>query len=88
MSRARKLRRVVRWARYVNRYAHIPHVAIGGQGATRAVWSGLFGATWGRVRRQAKHRYRTQPLRDSAQRLETDSPRNSAPGHQEGDTKQ
>lgn len=38
-------------ARYVNRYAHIPYVIIGGWGAVRA----MHGTAYGRVRAQQKH---------------------------------
>lgn len=38
-------------ARYVNRYAHIPYVIIGGWGAVRA----MHGTAYRRVRAQQKH---------------------------------
>lgn len=55
MSRARKVRRSVRWARYVNRYAHIPLIVVGGYGAYAAIQP--FDKRWCAVRRQAKHPY-------------------------------
>lgn len=55
---ARKLRRTRRWARYINHYAHIPNVIIGGDGAVLAMCAyGLRNATYYCVRRQQKHRF-------------------------------
>jgi hypothetical protein len=45
----------VRWARYVNRYAHIPLIVVGGCGAYAAIQP--FDKRWCAVRRQAKHPY-------------------------------
>lgn len=54
----RKLRRTRRWARYVNHYAHIPEVIIGGEGAVLAIRAyGLRTSTYFRVRQQQKHRF-------------------------------
>lgn len=35
--------RDIRWARYVNRYAHIDEVAVGGSAYRRLVWQGMLG---------------------------------------------
>ena len=50
MSKARKLRRARRWARYVNHYGHIPGVIIGGWAATRLM--NIPGPWWPIIRRQ------------------------------------
>jgi hypothetical protein len=61
VSRARKLRRSVRWARYFNHYAHLSDVIIGGGPAHRLVVAGVLGhrssLPFLYVRRQAKHRF-------------------------------
>lgn len=55
MSRRRKVRRTVRWARYVNHYSHIPGVLAGGNALYWTVPSRT--PAWVRVRSQAKCRY-------------------------------
>ena len=55
MSRRRKIRRSVRWARYFNHYSYMSDVIIGGDGAVAAIW--VKGRHWKYVRRQAKHRF-------------------------------
>lgn len=57
MSARRKLRKTVRWARYVNHYWHIPGATVGGWAAYRVICEGLEGRRWRHVRRQAKHRF-------------------------------
>lgn len=54
MSRNRKRRRAIRWARYLNRYTHINEVNVVTWGTIRAM--ALPGDHWMHVRRQAKHR--------------------------------
>lgn len=58
MSR-RQNRRAVRWARYCNRYGHIPEVFLGGWALSQVIWQAGFERRYGYlyVRRQAKHRY-------------------------------
>lgn len=48
-------RRCIRWARYVNRYAHVPLAIVGGHAAAREIQP--FDSCWRAVRRQAKHPY-------------------------------
>lgn len=55
MNRAKHRGRCVKWARYVNRYGHIPEVIIGGWGAVRAMNYGPPRSTYYRVRYQQKH---------------------------------
>lgn len=55
MTIARRAHRCRRWARYVNHYAHIPDVVIGGWGAVRAMNYGRLRGEYYRVRRQQKH---------------------------------
>ncbi len=53
MSRRQKVRKAVRWARYFNRYGHIPDVLVA-SGYSRYLRTV---EPWGYVRRQAKHRF-------------------------------
>jgi hypothetical protein len=55
VSRRRKVRRSVRWARYFNHYGHRPDVVVGGWAAVRAM--NVPGMHWKYIRRQAKHRF-------------------------------
>lgn len=48
-----KLRRLRRWARYANHYAHIGEVAIIGRGGVNAIAYG--GDAYHQIRKQAKH---------------------------------
>jgi hypothetical protein len=59
VSRRRKLRRAIRWARYVNHYGHRPDVTLGGRSASAAIWwSWATGRhSYLHVRRQAGHRF-------------------------------
>lgn len=58
MSRRRKTRQSVRWARYFNHYGHIPGVLVGGKAAWRVVWTSRYRSReFVHVRRQAKHRF-------------------------------
>lgn len=52
MSKARRLRRSRRWARYFNHYGHKMSVVIGGWGAVRAM--NVRGQHWHHIRRQGK----------------------------------
>lgn len=52
MSR-RQVRKAIRWARYFNRFGHIPFVLVG-SGRSRYLRTV---EPWGYVRRQAKHRF-------------------------------
>lgn len=49
----RKLRRMRRWARYVNHYSHIPMAACIGQGGFEAVM--YDGEAYLQIRKQARH---------------------------------
>ena len=59
VSRAKKVRRSIRWARYFNHYGHKLDVVVGGRGAVRAM--NVRGKHWMYVRRQAKHRFGERP---------------------------
>ncbi len=49
---------MVRWARYLNRYAHIPFVIIGGHSAIGAIMPNLTRrGPYRYIRRQAKQRF-------------------------------
>lgn len=55
MSRARKRRKAIRWARYTNRYAFMLDVSVGGWSFVRAL--NVPGRHWIYVRRQAKRKF-------------------------------
>lgn len=57
MSRQEKACR--KWARYVNHYAHIPDVTIGGGGAVHAMNYGRRRGRYYCIRRQQKHAFMT-----------------------------
>jgi hypothetical protein len=50
---ALRKRRTIRWARYFNRYDHIPLVVIGGWSAVRAM-TPPHNRTWGYLRNQGR----------------------------------
>jgi len=56
VSRARKTRRHIRWARYFNHYGHKLDVVLGGWSAVRAMTS-RDSRRWAYVRRQQKRRF-------------------------------
>lgn len=49
---AKQRRTQVRWARYVNHYAHVSLVVVGGRAASRYI--DPFASRWRAVRRQGK----------------------------------
>lgn len=55
MSKSRKRKKAIRWARYFNRYAHSMCITVGGWSCVRAM--NVPGKHWMYVRRQQKHRF-------------------------------